>query len=714
MLQAIVKKGKVVATRVPTPRVSDGCLLIKVVNSCISAGTEMANVNVTKGSLIKKALEQPDKVKMVIDFARSNGIERTWLKVRGELDGGKPTGYSVAGIVMAVGKGVEGFEPGDHVAAAGSGIANHAEFVDVPQKLCMKMPAGMDFKGASTVTLGGIAMQGVRRADLRMGEYAVVVGAGILGLLAQQMLQLSGVRTIVTDLDPHRLEIAKALGAEKVMNPATDDVVKLVNNYTDGHGADAVIFTAATSSSAPLSQSFKMCKRKGKVVLVGVVGMEIERGDMYMKELDFLMSTSYGPGRYDPSYEEKGNDYPYAYVRWTENRNMTEYLRLVHEGKITLEGMIDAEYPIDQVEQAFAALDSSEGQKPIMVLLDYGKENGQEVLSKDYDQVVPLNTRPPVKGAVKVGLIGAGAFATGMHLPNMQKLGNKYQLQAVMNRTPFKAKKVGDQFGAAYATGEIDKILDDPEIDLVLVSTRHDSHAELVMRSLEKGKHVFVEKPLAIHAEELQRIADFYADGFEGKPVLMTGFNRRFSRYAQEIKKHTDKRINPLFVHYRMNAGFIPLDHWVHEDGGRIIGEGCHLIDLMNFLTGSKIASVSYEHLRPSTGKFNAEDNVMMILRYEDGSVCSIHYFAVGSKQMGKEYMEVHFDESVIVMDDYKSLKGSGIKVKEVSSSLPSKGQLEELDRLYDTLSGKTKEWPIALWDMLQTTEISFAVAERE
>jgi len=332
MIQAVVKKGRVIGERVPTPLVSDGCLLIKVVNSCISAGTEMAGVNESGKSIIKRAMEQPEQVKEVLQFMKTNGIQRTLAKVKGALDGGKPTGYSISGIVIGFGAGVSGFSVGDSVAAAGAGLANHAEFVDVPVNLVMKMPQGMDFQKASTVTLGGIAMQGVRRADLRLGEVCVVVGAGILGLLAQQMLQLSGVRTIVTDLDPSRLDIAQKLGAERIVNPAQEDVVSVVNSLTGGHGADAVLFTAATYSSEPLSTAFKMCKKKGRVVLVGVSGMEIKRGDIYAKELDFLISTSYGPGRYDSNYEDKGLDYPFSYVRWTENRNMTEYLRLVHEG----------------------------------------------------------------------------------------------------------------------------------------------------------------------------------------------------------------------------------------------------------------------------------------------------------------------------------------------------------------------------------------------
>lgn len=705
MKQGIVKKGKVLAETIPTPIVSDGSILIKVHYSCISAGTEMTSVNTSKQSLIKRALNSPEEVKTAIDFAKANGIGKTIQRVKGVLDGGKQTGYSIAGEVIATGKGVGGFQIGDKVAAAGAGIANHAEFVDVPENLVMLMPKEMSCKQASTVTLGGIAMQGVRRADLRLGETCVVVGAGILGLLAVQMLKLSGIKVVVSDFDEKRLALAKELGADLIINPQHDDILNTISTYTGGHGADAVLFTAATGSSKPLSESFKMCRKKGKVILVGVVGMEINRGDMYAKELDFLISTSYGPGRYDANYEEKGLDYPFAYVRWTENRNMTEYLRLINSGDIDVDKLIDGVYTIDKITEAFDSL-QKEGEKPIIVLLDYTDTDEKSLT----ETKIPLQSKTVSSNTVNVGLIGAGSFATGMHLPNMKAMGSKYNLKGVMSRTGFKSKTVADQFEAEYTTTNVDDILKDDTVDLVMIATRHDSHAELVMKSLKAGKHTFVEKPLAVNQEELEEIKAFYNSDIENKPILMTGFNRRFSQCAKEIKKHTDKRINPLFIQYRMNAGHIPLDQWVHESGGRIVGEGCHLIDLMTFFTGSKVKSISVEKLSPNNDKISATDNVSIVLKYEDGSVCTVQYFAVGSKTISKEYMEVHFDEKTIIMDDYKTLKGHGVKIKEISSGRSDKGQKEELESLYETLKGNKEDWPIALWDMIQTTEITFAL----
>ena len=709
MLQAIVKKGKVLAEDVPVPLVRKGGILIKVVNSCISAGTEMSNVDITKKSLIRLALEQPENIKTGLKMIKESGVKKTFTRITGMREGGKPTGYSISGVVLAVDDEVTGFNPGDRVAAAGAGLANHAEFVDVPKNLVMKMPDNLDFEKASTVTLGGIAMQGVRRADLRFGEFAVVVGTGILGLLAIQILQLSGVRVVAVDIDENRLAVAKELGAELTINPLKEDQVKLITNHTGGKGTDAVIFTAATSSSQPLSEAFKSCKRKGKVVLVGVSGMEINRGDIYSKELDFLISSSYGPGRYDSEYEEKGHDYPYAYVRWTENRNMTEYLRLLAEKKIVLDKIIEYKFGIKYVTEAFQLFNTSE-KRPLMVLLDYGEVNADQINSlKQHSRKINIKAIPVSKDKINIALVGSGSFATAMHLPNIQSMPNKYQLLAVVNRTGHKATAVVKQFGAAYSTTNMNDVLTDDSIDLVMICTRHGDHARLAIEALKAGKHVFVEKPLATNQQDLEALKEFYSEDGE-KPILMVGFNRRFSKYAQEIKKHTQKRINPLFIHYRMNAGYIPLDHWVHEEGGRIVGEACHLIDLMTFFTESEIKSISVEALTPTTDAFSSTDNKSIVLKYNDGSVCTIEYFAVGNKSLPKEYMEIHFDEKSIVMEDYKQLKGYGVKINEIKTTGSEKGQLEELKALYEPLTDKKQNWPIEWWDMVQTTEISLAL----
>lgn len=705
MIQAVVKKGKVLGETVPAPNVSEGSILIKVVNSCISAGTEMSNVTETGKPLIKRALEQPTEVRNVLNFARENGLRKTLARIQGTLDGGKPTGYSVSGLVIGVGAGVTNFKVGDRVAAAGQGIANHAEYVDVPVNLAMHMPQDLDFIDASTVTLGGIAMQGVRRAELNLGEVAVVVGAGVLGLLTVQMLNAAGVRVVVTDIDDRRLKLALEAGAELTINPTKSSPVDAVSSLSGGHGADAVIFTAATSGNEALSQSFKMCKKKGRVVLVGVSGMGINRGDIYAKELDFLVSTSYGPGRYDSTYEDKGVDYPYAYVRWTENRNMTEYLRLLATDKIKIKEYIDATYPIEQVEEAFDNLKSA-SPKPILTVLDYGND----LDTKAPERLVRLSSAPKSEGKIAVALIGAGTFATGTHLPNLKRKSADFEIRAIVNRTGQKAKAVAEQYSAAYATTDVAEVLNDETIDAVLISTRHGSHAKLILDSLKAGKHVFVEKPLCINQKELEDIETWLTENKTNSPVLMVGFNRRFSPLIHELRKQTDRRSNPLIVQYRMNAGYIPLDHWVHEDGGRIIGEGCHIVDLMTSLTGGRITSISVESITPNNDKYSAQDNRNITLKYDDGSVCNVQYFAVGNKTISKEYMEVHFDQTSIVMDDYKSLKGYGCKLKSFDLGISNKGHFDELDAFLDGV--RTGVWPIDWWDMKQTTLTTFAIEE--
>lgn len=710
MIQAIVRKGKVTGEAVPAPAVSEGSLLIKVVNSCISAGTEISGVAASSKSLIKRSLEQPENVRKALNMMRSDGIIKTIETVLTRIDNGAPTGYSISGVVIGVGEGVTRFNIGDDVAAAGAGIANHAEYVDVPENLVMKIPSGMSFIEASTVTVGGIALQGIRRADLRLGEYGVVFGCGLLGLLTIQMLKISGTRVAAIDLNGKRLQIAKDLGSEIIINPSCDDPVKAVENWSGGFGADAVIFTANTSDSEALSQSFRMCRRKGRVILVGVAGMKIKREDMYQKELDFLISTSCGPGRYDNKYEEKGVDYPYAYVRWTENRNMEEYLRLVNNKSISLERLINEVFHFEDISKAFDAL-QKEDEKPIMVILDYGKpEKNKYIEYLNHKRTIVIDSESIKKNIINIALIGAGSFATATHLPNIKTLKDKYNLYAVLDKNGLIAKTIAEQNNAKISTTDYNAILSDDNIDIVMICTRHDSHAELTLRALEAGKHVFVEKPLATNKDDLDKIIAFYNSDVLIKPVLLVGFNRRFSKYAREIKKHVDKRINPLFIHYRMNAGYIPLDNWVHQNGGRIVGEACHIIDLMTYLTGSNIKCVSADSLCPINNYLSQSDNKSIILKYADGSLCTIEYFAVGSKDFSKEYMEVHFDGKSIVLDDYKVLKGYGVKVKQYNSKRSEKGHLEELVILHERMVADNKVLPIDLHEIIQTTYYSLLI----
>ncbi len=714
MIQAIIRKGKVVGEEVSAPNINSGSVLIKVVSSCISAGTEVASVKGTKfNGLIKKSLAQPKKVAQVLGSVSSLGVMKTIAKIRSVIDGGAATGYSASGVVIGVGDGVDNFKVGDKVTASGANIANHAEYIDVPKNLVCKIPKDLSFEHASTVTLGAISLQSVRRANMNLGEFCVVTGTGILGLLCIQLLRLNGIRVAAVDLDNERLKIAKALGAELTINNKDEDAITQINNWTGGNGADAVLLCAATDSSEPLSQSFQFCKRKGKVVVVGVSGLDINRSDMYEKELDLIMSTSYGPGRYDPSYEDKGIDYPYSYVRWTENRNMEEYLRLVANNELDLKKLIHSSVKIKDVEKAFELLASED--KPLIVLLDYGKVDLSQI--DDYinhDKKIVINSKINTKkDIINIALIGSGAFATSVHMPNISRLSNKYNFHAVMNRTGKSAKYAAQTYGAKYATTNYCDILNDKDIDAVLIATGHDSHADLTLQALNANKHVFVEKPLAVNEVDLQKIEEFYKNEKQSKsPVLFTGFNRRFSPYSNEIRKHTNNRINPLFIQYRMNAGYLDKDHWVHKDGGRIIGEGCHIIDLMTSFINDEIVSISSESLSPTNDYLSSADNKSILLKYKDGSVANIQYFSNGGKKLSKEYMELHFDSKSIIMDDYKSLTGYNINIKNISSRLNEKGHYEQLLSFYDSISGNSKKWPIELWDMLQTTSASIMIKD--
>lgn len=690
------------------PGLSRGAIKIRVAYSCISAGTEMMAVKGAHQSMLQRAIQHPEQVKQVIDIAMQQGFKKALGKVDSSMDKLGSSGYSVSGEVVAVGAGVEDFHVGDLVSAGGAGLALHAEYVVVPKNLVVHVPKGLNLAYASMGTVGSISMHGVRRADLRLGEYGVVVGCGLMGLLAIQMLKASGVKVACTDVNPARLALAKELGADKAINSAEEDPVVAVRNWTDGYGADAVLFTAATHSNEPLSQSFKMCRKKGKVVLLGVSGMTIDRADMYKDEIDFIISTSYGPGRYDPDYESKGVEYPYAFVRWTENRNIYSFLELIRDGKVNIDKIAPKIYSLEEAGVAYEGIQSDPGNH-IITILDYGVKLGEQ--KEEAKQVQLLEPKDVGKEVINIGLIGAGSFATTTLLPIIADHPDKFHLKTIVNRSGDKALNAGRQFKADKISSDQEDIFDDPDIDLVMICTRHGNHAELVLKGLRAGKNVYVEKPLATTLEQLNEIKAFFVEK-EGKqiPMLTVGFNRRYSKYAQEIKRLLDGRTAPAFIRYRMNAGFVPGDAWVHGDGGRIIGEGCHLIDLMQYLLGKPVIDCSVAHFKPQGGYYLSEDNRFITMEFEDGSVAEVEYFACGSKELPKEYMEVHWENKSIIMDDYKQLTGYGVKVKPLKSSLSRKGHEEEWMALYDALKNGSN--PIEINSLFRTTELSIASAQ--
>jgi predicted dehydrogenase/threonine dehydrogenase-like Zn-dependent dehydrogenase len=705
MKQVLVKGGGVVVTEVPAPMVGAKEILVRVHHSCVSPGTEMAGVKNSGLPLYRRALQQPHHAKRVLGVMREQGIKRTFQRVQGMLSAGLPTGYSAAGTILEVGDSVTYFSPGDQVACAGAGCANHAEIISVPVNLAVKLPEGLQSDLGSTVTLGAIALQGVRRASPTLGETIVVVGLGVLGQLTAQMLSINGCRVIGVDIDADRLALAVENGMDWAINPAKEDYVSRVAQLTSGFGADAVIVTAASSSNSIIGDAMRACRKKGRVVLVGSVGLDLKREDMYKKELDFFISTSYGPGRYDSVYEEGGQDYPLPYVRWTENRNMEAYLALLASGQLAINKMLTDPVDIDQATAAYESLASPDGQpRPLMVLLSYPGEHEEPI------RRIAIRRGLEKPGRIRVGIAGAGGFIQGMHLPNFVKLRKQFEIRAIMSRTGSNARAVATQYQAAYATTAYDELLTDPDIDLVMIGTRHDMHAEMVLKCLEAGKNVFVEKPLAITKEEIDSIEAFF-EGNASPPMLMTGFNRRFSPGIQRIASALAQRTTPLIVNYRMNAGFLGLDHWVHgpEGGGRNIGEACHIYDLFNFLTGAEVASVSAHAIRPPSRQWTTNDNFVATISFRDGSVCTLTYTALGSKSHPKEQMEVFADGKVLSLNNYQSVSIRGSKEKGWKSVSAQKGQLEELDAVAECL-GKGGAWPISLEQQIQATETAQAV----
>lgn len=704
MKQVIIKNGGAVVEKVPAPHCRPGCILIQVSYSCISVGTEMSGVTNSGLPLWKRALKQPDNVRKALKMVSTSGLSKTRSVVQGRLAAGSASGYSASGIVVAVGEGVEGFVAGNRVACAGAQCAHHAEYICVPENLTVLLPEAVDLDKASSVTLGAIALQGVRRFQPTLGEAVAVLGLGLLGQLTVQMLKANGCQVIGLDLDPHRLKIGGESGADQVFSPSNENSADQVMRLTNGYGADGVIITAATQSEEVLSSAFNMTRKKGRVVLVGDIPMNIKRAEIYKKELNFYISTSYGPGRYDQRYEENGMDYPLPYVRWTENRNMQAYLDLLARKKINLDHLINRVYSIDSAAEAYSDI-KLRAPNPLMVLLKYRSDS-------DPEQTVIINQEYREAGTPSLALIGAGSFAKAIHLPNLLKLKKKARLAAVMGRSGHNAQSVAKQFSAGYATTSLDKILTDNTINTVMIATRHDTHGDLTLRSLESGKHVFVEKPLTLNRHELEEIKKYYSKNYR-KNLLLVGYNRRFSKYSRKVKKLLKNRSNPMIVNYRMNAGYIPRDSWVQkkEGGGRNLGEACHIYDLFNYLTDAKVISIDAKSIIPKTDHYLKNDNFSAIISYDDGSVCNLIYTALGNKEYPKEHMEVYVDGKVFVMEDYKSLKTYGRKTKGMSSKLSKKGQFEGLACFLDSIASGG-DWPIPLWQLIQASEISLRVEE--
>ena len=703
-----LKTGEVTVTDVPAPVAQRGRVLVRTVASLISAGTERMKVDLGRKSLLGKARERPDRVKKVIQKAKNEGVMNTLNAVRAKLDSATALGYSAAGIVIGAGDDVTEFRAGDRVACAGGGFASHAEVLSVPKNLCVRLPERVGFDAAAFGTLGAIALQGVRLAEPTLGESVVVIGLGLLGQLTVQLLKANGCRVFGIDLDPQKIELARQLGADGGCIPE-GDAQRVVMEWTRGRGADAVLVTAATRSNQPVELAGEISRLKGRVVAVGLVGLDIPREIYYERELTLKISMSYGPGRYDPEYEERGHDYPFAYVRWTEGRNIEAFLDLIAAGRVNVEPLITHRFPIEEGERAYQLITGEIDEPYLAVLLQYDTARELErriELSASLKSAVEAPRAP----SVRIGLIGAGSYARKMLLPNFKTAGAEFQ--AIATASGVSARDIGEKYGFHYCASEADEVVNDNNVNLVVIATRHDLHARLTIQALERGRHVFVEKPLALSDEELDDVLEAAA---HSNAQLMVGFNRRFAPLARAAKDFFSGRRAPLSIVYRVNAGRIPRAHWVQDEregGGRIIGEVCHFIDLMQFWTGAPSVRVYAEAITSNNQQIVDEDSVMITLRFADGSNGTIAYLAEGDPALPKERIEIFGEGRTFILDDFRRAttyrNGREEKMKLRNQD---KGQADEVRAVCAVvLEGKSA--PITIDDLAATTRATFRIRE--
>ncbi len=647
------KDGKISLEEVPPPACKPGGLLVRNVASLISPGTEKLMIEMGRKSLVGKARARPDLVRQAWDKAKKEGFLSVFKEAMNRLDEPVPLGYSAAGVVLEVGAGVRGFRPGDRVAAAGAGFASHAEVVWVPENLCVPIPEGVDFEDAAFVMLGAIALNGVRLAGLALGETAVVIGLGLLGLLSVQLLAAQGCRVIGVDLDRRKGELARELGADAILIPGEHEVEEGVANHTHGLGADAVLITAASKDSAPVRLAESVARERARLVLVGTAALSLTRKTFWTKELSFTVSKAAGPGSLDPLYEAKGFDYPPSLVRWTEGRNLAAFLDLAARGRVRLDKLITHRFPLSEALQAYDLILANR-EPYIGVVLSYPQvqEAAPSGVRAARVWLAPPGETPAQGRDRGVGLIGGGRFTKNILLPALQKVGGA-RLLGVATTTGVTAQHLARKFGFSYATTDYREILADPAIGRVLITTPHHLHGPMVLAALAAGKDVFVEKPLCLKFEELDQIEAAY----DGARMLMVGFNRRFAPLALKVKEMFAGRTTPLVMTYRVNAGYVPDDSWVHDPevgGGRLLGEVCHFIDFLHFMTDSEATEVRVAAISGNLGRYRADDNLGLTLTFRDGSLGTILYTAKGSKAFSRERFEVYGEDSVAVIEDFR------------------------------------------------------------
>lgn len=701
-----MKNGRIFVDEVPIPPVGGGQVRVHVIASCISSGTELARLESSENLILEQVRSKRWALAdQILTTLRSRGLQGLRRIIEEKLTFASPMGYSVAGVVDAVGPGVTEFLPGDSVACVGPGYANHAEVVTLPKNLVIPVPRGLTFHLASTVALGGIALQGVRQLEPQFGERVGVMGLGVIGQIGAQILRASGCRVVGLDVDVARLELAKSLGLHDGFSVDTPRLDETVLRLTEGHGLDKVLVTAASPNSEPLRLAIRLCRLKGRVAVIGEVGTDLDRGEMYRKEIELRMSMSYGPGRYDPRYEEQGIDYPFAYVRWTQRRNLEAYLQALADGRVNVSSLINKEFPIEEADEAYRYLRDTRP-RPIMVLLTYPSQGS--LTEGPAMQITAPSPKP--SGVISVALVGAGAFAREVLLPNLAALKDRYRIHAVVSRTPAQATMVARQYHARYTTTEYEQALQDPDVDAVVIATRHHLHAPMAIQAIQAGKALFLEKPMAINAEQLDQLEKMLN---ERPALLLVGFNRRFSPLAVAARELLAAATGPWMIHYRVNTGYCG-PHWIfsEEGGGRIIGEACHMLDFFDSFIGQPVEESTLRTLGTTSPSDRPEDNFACTLRYADGSLCTLTYTSLGPGQKNREYIEIFRGGRLCVIDDFFRLHVHGHHGKGSRSWKQQKGYREELMAFHDYLHAPNKP-PIPLASMIQTTALSFCLAEQ-
>ncbi len=701
ILQSL-KTGAVSLADIPCPAPGRGQLLIRTTRTLVSSGTERMLVDFGKAGWIDKARQQPDKVRMVLEKIRTDGLMPTIEAVMNKLDQPIALGYCNVGIVMAVGAGVTGFEVGDRVASNGK----HAEWVAVPAILCAKVPDGVGDEEAAFTVLGAIALQGIRLVQPTLGETVVVTGLGLIGLVTVQLLRAQGCRVLGLDFDPSKLELARRFGAEVVDLSAGADPVAAAMAFSRGRGVDAIIITAATQSNEPMHQAARMSRKRGRIVLVGVVGLELSRADFFEKELTFQVSCSYGPGRYDPAYEEKGNDYPIGFVRWTEQRNFEAVLDMLADRRLDAQALVSHRFELARVEEAYALV---AGAGPSLgIVLAYPAD----AQAAPPARTVALGAQPalpnkPAPGEASVGFIGAGNYAGAVLIPAFHATGAR--LRTLASAGGVSSVHSGRKFGFEQATTDTDALLRDEATNIIVVSTRHDSHARYVLAARAQGKHVFVEKPLCLSRDELLQIEQAYAG--DGAPLLMVGFNRRFAPQVQRMQSLLAGAPGPKAFVMTVNAGAIPANHWTQDrevGGGRLIGEGCHFIDLLRFLAASPIDRSELVVMGDTT-----RDSVTISLVFADGSIGTVHYLANGVKSFPKERLEVFAAGRVLQLDNFRRLTGFGWQgFSKMNLWRQDKGQSACAAAFVQAVR-EGRPSPVPLAELLEVARVSIELAEK-